>query len=178
MQTILTWLSAHESLRGWLEMLGEWAVAGVILVEIGKGLQAYRLSRFFEAIKYLEEDETREARTEIYERLERTKPTVDNWWDIDEKLARRAGLLAGRLNLLAAAIMDDKHVRKFVIREWGVPIIRNYWRLEKYIEYREVQAPGNFKRLIDLYKDAKKKHPKLVRALPPTPSEPSSSEDC
>ncbi|HWE72953.1 MAG TPA: hypothetical protein VG328_07325 [Stellaceae bacterium] len=144
-----------EHIRAWLEMAGEWAIAAVIVWEVRDGLHAYRISRMFEAVKFVEDDITRDARAVVYEGLvAHGQPPGLPWWQHDDKLAKAAGLVCARYNLLGAVTLDEANVRRLVVREWGRNIIDNHRRLESYIEYREKISPGAFQRFTDLYNEA------------------------
>jgi len=139
---------------GWLTMAGEWAIAIVIGYEIWVALSEYRNSRMFEAIKYVEDDTTRAARRVIYEKLRRSKPQFEDWWEHDTTLADAAAHVCARYNLLGAVTKDDKKVRRFVVQEWAHNICSTHDALASYIRYREAETPGAFRRYTDLYREA------------------------
>jgi hypothetical protein len=141
------WLTAfgswamHGSLVEWLTMLGEWAIAGVIVYEGKIALKEYRSVRLFDAIKYVEDSETRTARKMIYDKLIKSAPPKD-WWRKNILLADAAATVCARYNLLAAVTKDDSELRRFVVREWANNICTNYEALRDYMRYREASNTG------------------------------------
>lgn len=143
----------------WLTMLGEWAIVGAILYEGHIALREYRSARLFDAIKYVEDEETRRARRVIYDKLQRTTPP-ESWWNGDDKeLAEAASTVCARYNLLAAVTKEDRQLREFVVSEWANNICSTYETLRDYMAYREASFTGRrgmFRRYAELYDEARK----------------------
>jgi hypothetical protein len=139
-------------------MLGEWGIVGIISVEGWFVMKQYRSSKIFDAIKYVEDTETRSARKLIYEKLRRSKPRDKSWWKQDDDLADAAATVCARYSTLGAVTADDKKVREFVTMEWANNICETYEALKDYIRYREnpeTGIPGAFRHFEMLYSEAK-----------------------
>jgi len=95
MWTVLDWITPDRILTI-LGTAGEWGIVITILIEGKIALKEYRSARLFEAIKYLEDTETRKARRVVYERLVLISPMIDNWWDEDHRLAEAAATVCAR----------------------------------------------------------------------------------
>lgn len=146
------------SLVDWLTMGGEWAIVCAILYEGHVALKEYRSARLFDAIKYVEDVDTRKARKIIYDNLQRSTP-AKNWWEQDGELADAAATVCARYNLLGAVTREDAVLRNFVVREWVNNICTTYETLEEYMRYRELSKTGRaglFLRYAELYDEARR----------------------
>ena len=141
----------------WLTMLGEWAIVSAILYEGYVALKEYRSARLFEAIKYLEDSETREARKIIYQELVRSSPKSKQWWNNNKRLSDAAATVCARYNLVGAVSKDDKKLRKFIVKEWAYNICATYEPLKEYLRHREENRgqAGAFNRYRELYDEAR-----------------------
>jgi len=146
------------SLIEWLTMLGEWGIVGAILYEGRIALREYRSARLFDAIRYIEAEEPREARRILYEKIVSRAPQENRWWEGDAGLANAASATCARYNLLGAVTNEDTALRKFIVREWANNICWTYEALEGYLNYREhskTGRPGMFRHYTALYRDAR-----------------------
>jgi hypothetical protein len=114
----------------------------------------YRSARLFEAIRYVEDADSRRARRIVYQKLKRS-PSVPNWWEQNDELADAAATVCARYNLLGAVTLEDIELRQFVVREWSHNICTTFEALSECIQYREKGRPGAFQRYADLYHEAR-----------------------
>lgn len=143
----------------WLTMFGEWAIVGAIFYEGRVALKEYRNARLFDAIKYVEDGDTRAARTTIYKELQRRQPAKTNWWDEDSPLSEAASIVCARYNLLGAVTREDVVLREFIVREWANNICTTYEALKDYMQYRETSPTGRkgmWRRYAELYEEAQR----------------------
>ena len=140
----------------WMTMIGEWAIAGTIIYEGSVAMREYRSARLFDAIKYIEDQDTRKARKMLYEKLEQSIP-ASNWWEHDPQLADAAATVCAMYNLLGAVTKEDREIRTFVVREWANNILWTHEALGEYMRYREQSKtgrPGMFRHYEALYREA------------------------
>lgn len=146
----------ESGLLAWLTMIGEWGIVFTILYEGRIALKEFRSTRIFEAIQYIEADDTRSARKTLYEGLHRDTPS-QNWWETDKNLDHAAAITCARYNLLGVLTRRDKYLRQFVVREWTNNICWTHEALQEYIRYRERSKTGRprmFRHYEELYADA------------------------
>jgi hypothetical protein len=136
----------------WIGAVAEVAVAVAIFWEGGKALIGYRSERLLSAIQYVEDTDTRAARSRLRNLL--TPKPSGEWW-ADQELEKTAAYICSRYNLLGALTKPDREVRKFVVKEWRYNIRSTFELIEDYIVFREGgEGKGVLLRYRELYQEA------------------------
>jgi hypothetical protein len=126
--------------------------------------------RRFELLKFLEQQEIKDARREVYQ--SKDQPGGPEWWLKNDKAERAASIVASSFNVVGYLARGLNG--RFFARHWWFTICWSYEALQGYINYREKNAPGLFAGYTRIYKAAKHydRRPSLSKADPNSNTQP------